>query len=183
MVLSQGVIISACTVVTTLLGVFGIHKVHLKKMLAMLKKDAPQLANVGNAILTGAEDVLKSPVVATVEATLRHELHTAEDNFKNSELGRLAILGLSQFSKAVRDLSPTEMSAISLFIKKNLPFNLSVTTGEIESVIKSAEVALTSAGLEPAIRLAKEFTQEAMGLSASHHQTAPPTQTATPVQG
>lgn len=140
-------------------GFFGIHKLNLKKVEQILQKDLPALKKVGEDIINVGKDALSIPEVATVETHLKLELGKVMNDFKNSELGHLALLGLSAFEKTTSQLTDTEKTSIALFIKSHLPSGIQVTAKEIEDAVNKALEDIEKAKAEPIISAAKTFVQ------------------------
>lgn len=161
MTLTAQAINDAVTVIVTLAGVFGLNKGNLKRIADLVKGAAPEVATVGNDVIQEVKDLAQLPVAKTVEHHLKSQLADVQKAAQDSELGRLATVGLHAFGTALANLSDTQKAALVMFIKQHLPAGATVTDAEINDAITEAQKASDEVSLTPLFSLATSFTQAA----------------------
>lgn len=142
---------------TAIVGIGGIFGVN--HFFPLLKKDEPIIKDVVDQGIKDVEGILSLPVAKTVEVHLKQELSSLQSGFEKTEVGRLALVGLHAFGKALSDLSETQKSALVMFIQQNIPADKNMSKTEIENAISEAQKECDKVGVTPMFTLATSFTE------------------------
>ncbi|MFB5192642.1 hypothetical protein [Alicyclobacillus fastidiosus] len=110
------------------------------------------------AIVKGAEELVHTPIVKTIEAKFHHELNSAASDVKKFALSTYAQAAIQGAQKEYESLSPSEQAAAIAFVKSHMPKSAEATEKEIVAALKDAPTLAKMFEGDATFAKAKELT-------------------------
>lgn len=155
--ITNDVITIATTAVTTIGGLLAVARkwpflfkvgTFLEQNAATIVKDTAEVVKV----------VAETPIGAAVKHHLQTEVDKVAEKFKQSEIARLALVGLHSFGTTLDGLSDVQKAALAKFVAESTPAEWNVTSEEVYTVLVDVQKAADDfAGLE-IVKAANFFT-------------------------
>lgn len=147
----------AVVVVAAIGGLLGLNKrfPFLVKAEQFVIKEGPAIAQTVETIV---KDIAATPIGAVVKHHLESEVDKVTEQFKQSEIARLALVGLHSFGTEIDSLSDVQKAALSKFVSESVPADWNVTPDEVSATLAEVQKAAdVFAGLE-IVKAANFFT-------------------------
>lgn len=147
----------AVVVVASIGGILG-----LNKKFPFLVKAEQYVIEHGIEIVQTAEtiakDIAATPIGAVVKHHLESEVEKVTDQFKQSEIARLALVGLHSFGTTIDGLSDVQKSALAKFVAESVPAGWNVTPEEVAAVLADVQKAADAFASLEIVKAANFFT-------------------------
>lgn len=164
----------AVVVVAAIGGVLGLNKrfPFLVKAEQFVVKEGPAIAQTVETIV---KDIAATPAGAVVNHHLQAEVDKVTEHFKNSEIARLALVGLHSFGTTLDGLSDVQKAALAKFVAETAPAEWHVTPDEIEKVLENVQKAADAFSELEIVKAANFFTSAQKSALAPQSGAAQPT--------
>lgn len=157
-----------CTAVLTIAALAGVAK-KWPKLFNALTFVEQHSSEIVKATETIVKDIAATPYGALVKHQLQAEVDKVTEQFKQSELARLALVGLHGFGQTVEGLSDTQKVALIRFVMDTAPSAWNLTEKEVQDVLDSVQKAASDFAEIELVKAANLFT-------AATQKTAVPAQ-------
>lgn len=144
-------------VVAFLGGLIGINKRFpvLVKAEQYVVQHGPEIVQTAETVI---KDIVATPIGAAVKQHLEAEVDKVTDKFKQSEIARLALVGLHSFNTTLNGLSDVQKAALSKFVAESAPAEWNVKADDVAAVLADAQKAADSFGQLEIVKAANYFT-------------------------
>jgi glutaredoxin 2 len=120
-------------------------------------KGAVYIEQHAGEIVHTVEAIAESPAGAMVKQALHHEVDKANEKLQQSEIGRLALVGLHSFGTNLANLSDTQKTSIVHFVRSNT----NATEDEIRTALDDMQKVAQDFAQLPIVQAANLFTAAA----------------------
>lgn len=158
-------------VVAAIGGVLGLNKrfPFLVKAEQFVVKEGPTIAQ---SVETIVKDIAETPVAAVVKHHLQAEVDKVTDQFKKSEIARLALVGLHSFGTRLEGLSDIQKVALAKFVTDSVPAEWNVKQEDVLAVLADVQKAADAFAQLEIVKAANIFT-DAQKSSLEPQNTSP----------
>lgn len=133
---TSDLVTAVSTAILTLVGGIPLFVGLAKKWGPVIEKEAPLIAEGANMAEHAAEDILKMPRVAALEADLKAKV----SDLKKSELAKMATTALHAFEKDLSLLTPNEKVTLLTYVHAAMgKLGVNVTDAEILNALGVAQ--------------------------------------------
>ncbi|MDB5054801.1 MAG: hypothetical protein JWM44_2851 [Bacilli bacterium] len=108
---------------------------------------------------TIGKEILSTPAGAIAAHSLHAEVDRVTEDFKKSEIGRLALVGLHNFGQAYTNLSDTQKVALTRFVVDSVPKEWNINDKTVIEVLAETEKAVDYFGSLEIVKAANIFTE------------------------
>jgi hypothetical protein len=130
----------------------------LNKRFPLLVKAEQFVIEHAPEVVQTVEAIAATPIGAVVKHHLESEVDKVTEQFKKSEIARLALVGLHSFGTTLDGLSDVQKAALAKFVAESTPAEWNVTSEEVYTVLVDVQKAADAfAGLE-IVKAANFFT-------------------------
>lgn len=134
----------------------------LNKRFPGLLKAEKFIADHAGEIVQTAESVVKdlaaTPIGAVVKHHLQSEVDKVTEQLKQSEIARLALVGLHSFGTTLDGLSDVQKVALAKFVTESVPAVWNVTQEEVLAVLADVQKAADAFAQLEIVKAANIFT-------------------------
>jgi hypothetical protein len=115
---------------------------------------------IGKEVGIVVETFSATPAGETVKAALQKEVDHVSTKLQDSELAKLALIGLKSFSTKVENLSDTQKSALVKFVLESVPADWGIDESKVTDALNTAEKLVTQFNNLEIVKAANFFTDE-----------------------
>jgi hypothetical protein len=137
--------------------------VALIKKFPIIGKAALYVGEHAAEIVHGAEvigkEILSTPAGAIAAHSLHAEVDRVTEDFKKSEVAKLALIGLHNFGHAYTNLSDTQKVALTRFVIDSVPKEWNINDKTVIEVLAETEKAVDYFGSLEIVKAANIFTE------------------------
>lgn len=128
----------------------------------LLLKGVVYVEQHASEIVQEAEAIGKLIVSTPAGAVAAHSLHVEVDrvteDFKNSEIARLALIGLHSFGSLVENLSDVQKVALVKFVVESVSSDWNINADDVQNILGEAQKAVEAFSQLEIVKAANFFT-------------------------
>jgi hypothetical protein len=152
------VIIIAATAVTTIGGLLAVVRPFLFKIGTFPEQNAATIVKDTKEAAGAAKAATETPISASVKHHLETEVNKVIEKFKQSEMTRLALVGLHGFGLKLDNLSDTQKAALVKFVAESVPAEWNVKQADVTAVLDDVQKAADAFSQLVIVKAANFFT-------------------------
>lgn len=148
----------ATTAIVTIAGLIAANKKwpFMAKAASLVEQNAGAIAQGAEAVV---KDIVATPAGAVIKHQLQAEVDKVSEQFRKSEIGRLALIGLHSFGTTLEGLSDTQKVALTKFVVEATPASWNVTDQEVTDALNDMQQAANDFTQLEIVKAANVFTE------------------------